>query len=424
VKEKSFRFRESFSRAIRPMTDKQAGQLIKGLCDYAFEDKAFESSDGMLKSTFALVSDAIINVIKKLIQTDKEEEIDDIANGYITMLKDLSCFSSANIFGILTFDKTDLIKLFELEAYLIKLSNQDVVKRPMRGVVKLTLRNWILKSRNNYNSNYLYKCISNKSANNALSNHEVWMQKIENLNDKRENKVIKELYKNKSWIKYCWAKNVRFKQLNDSFVCSYSKIIPTPIMQSKYGSNVFGYKSDRIADVLAPIALVKGHPFLDQVACYDILYSQNEAKEEINYLCELINLFEMSETDKNIFLNDMLEYWYLSIKDKKWGYEHERRYQLFVFNYKDYTDISTDDRFLKIKSSVYLYPDFIFSNSPIKYRVALYRTEKLYSIAMRDYIYCHNCLQADFDNVTYCGIDNKTCSICDSKDIEVFRTSS
>ncbi len=278
----------------------------------------------------------------------------------------------------------------------------------------------MLKSRNNYNVNLLYKCISTDSCFKALTNHEIWMQKIEYLNDKRENKVIKELFEDKTWIKYEWARNVEFNCLPNSYVCSYSKASPNSEMKDEYGSNVFGYKSDRISDVLAPIVLIKGRPFLDQVACYDILYNQDEAKKEINYLCDLINIFEITKDEKNEFLNDILIYWYLSIKDEKWVDEQERRYQLFIFDYKDYKDLSIDDRFLKIKSSVYLLPDFIFSNDSLKYEIELFRKDKLNSIAMNDYIYCHNCLQSDFDSAKTYGIgESACCSICGSTDIEL-----
>lgn len=363
------------------------------------------------------LADTIVSVVKDFLNTDNGDAIDDIAFGYINMLKDLSNFSSAKIFSVLTFDRNELKKLFQLEAHLIIKTHQNIVKRPLRGVIKLTLRNWVLKSRNNYRYSELYKCISNKAGYSALTNHEVWMQRIEYLNDKRENKVIKELFKNKQWIKNDWAKNIKFDLLENSYVCSYSKVAPNSKMKQKYGSNVFGYKSDRIADVLSPIVTINGHPFVDQVACYDIIYNQEDAKEEINYLCDLINLFDISDKEKLEFLNDLLVYWYLSIKDKKWAYEHERRYQLFIFDYKDYIDMSIDDRFLKIKSSVYLYPDFIFSEHSLKREVEMRRVEKLRSIAMSNYVFCHNCLQSDFDSDKLDSCKQK-CSICGSSDVE------
>lgn len=59
MKEKSFRFRESFGKAVRTMTDKQAGRFIKGLCDNVFDNKYFTTNDKALKSAFILVKTAL-----------------------------------------------------------------------------------------------------------------------------------------------------------------------------------------------------------------------------------------------------------------------------------------------------------------------------------------------------------------------------
>lgn len=59
MKEKSFRFRESFGRAVRTMTDKQAGKFIKGLCDNVFDNKYFTTKDKSLKSAYIFVKTAL-----------------------------------------------------------------------------------------------------------------------------------------------------------------------------------------------------------------------------------------------------------------------------------------------------------------------------------------------------------------------------
>jgi hypothetical protein len=41
------------------MTDKQAGQLIKGLSGYAFEGKKLQSNDNAIKSSFTLIKTAL-----------------------------------------------------------------------------------------------------------------------------------------------------------------------------------------------------------------------------------------------------------------------------------------------------------------------------------------------------------------------------
>ncbi len=59
MKEKSFRFRESFGRAVGTMTDKQAGRFIKGLCGNVFDNRYFTTNDKALKSAFILVKTAL-----------------------------------------------------------------------------------------------------------------------------------------------------------------------------------------------------------------------------------------------------------------------------------------------------------------------------------------------------------------------------
>lgn len=59
MKEKSFKFRESFGAAVKTMDDKTAGRFIKTVCDYVFEGKAPTNNDSTLKSSFTLVKAAL-----------------------------------------------------------------------------------------------------------------------------------------------------------------------------------------------------------------------------------------------------------------------------------------------------------------------------------------------------------------------------
>ncbi len=370
------------------------------------------------------LADELINTTKNLLNTDNSELYDELTHSFVTMFRDISFFTSIKTCGVFAFERDELLKLFGFESILLKKANQNVVKYPLRGVIKLTIKNWVLKSRNCYNSNYLYKCISTKSALQAFNNNEIWMSKIEKLNDKRERKIIKEIYKNKTWIKYPWAKKVSLTFNASSYVCSYSKVFPTDEMTREYGENIFGYKSDRIGDILTPIEIINGHPFLGLISCYDIIYGQDEAKNEINYLCDIINLFNMSDEEKSDFLSDILEYWSLSFKDKKWDYEHERRYQIFIANEYSLIDTTIDEDYFKTKCTLYTYPDFLLSEDKcIKFKVQVNRKKKLNFVAQKNYIYCSNCFQADFDGASTYSKEYK-CPICgsfDTKFIDVFK---
>lgn len=61
MKEKTFKFRESYGKCIKAMDDKTAGRFAKCLCDYAFEGKLPDSNDMALKSSFTLVKTLLDN---------------------------------------------------------------------------------------------------------------------------------------------------------------------------------------------------------------------------------------------------------------------------------------------------------------------------------------------------------------------------
>jgi hypothetical protein len=148
------------------------------------------------------------------------------------------------------------------------------------------------------------------------------------------------------------------------------------------------------------------------------LYDIDEAKEELNYLFKVIELFSMDDNKKNSFLNEIMQYWLLSIKDKDpWEKERERRYVLFLYDDYEYKEMLIDDGFLKLKTSLLLLPDFLIGNHPKKDGIRKQVESKRKELSYRPYLYCHSCLNGDYDAGT--GIKAVTeCPICGSKDIE------
>lgn len=59
MKEKNFKFKESYFKALSDLNEKQAGRLLKGICEYAYSGKEFVSKDANLNRTFALIKSAI-----------------------------------------------------------------------------------------------------------------------------------------------------------------------------------------------------------------------------------------------------------------------------------------------------------------------------------------------------------------------------
>lgn len=54
MKEKYFKFKENFAKAIKTMSDKEAGRFVKSLCEYVFEGKVVSNHDKELRSRFEL----------------------------------------------------------------------------------------------------------------------------------------------------------------------------------------------------------------------------------------------------------------------------------------------------------------------------------------------------------------------------------
>jgi len=54
MKEKYFKFRESFAKSISLMNDKEAGEFVKALCEYVFEGKIVPTNNKKLRSKFQL----------------------------------------------------------------------------------------------------------------------------------------------------------------------------------------------------------------------------------------------------------------------------------------------------------------------------------------------------------------------------------
>ena len=168
-------------------------------------------------------------------------------------------------------------------------------------------------------------------------------------------------------------------------------------------------------NVDASLPLRTTRPFLSQVIAVDVLYDRDSAKQELNFLMDVIDKFKMSNQDKKEFLEKILQYWILSVKDSKWEKERERRYVLFIYLEYDYKEMEIDDGWLKLKTSIFLLPDFILGNNPSKIEIQRQIDGKRKETSMKDYIFCKNCLSRDYDAII---ANANKCPICGSTNIE------
>lgn len=354
-------------------------------------------------------------------EIEKKEIIADITHAYISLLNDISYFRCVKRTKIWAFDRDEIFSLYKLASELIKLEGDSPVVRPLKGVLMTSISNYILKSRYGYNEEYICKYISIDVAEKSILNHQIWMSVIEKLNDEREQRVIPELFAEKGWNNYLWANNINFEPTREYFVSSFCKSINDSQMKKNYGECIYGYKDDRMAEIIAPIMFrkLKGnkYPVFSQVIAFDVIYDREEAKEEIQFLCKIIDSFDMDDDNKKKFLEEILQYWILSVKDPKWSYERERRYVLFLYDEYEYNELDLSDKdFLKLKTSLFIEPDFILGDNPVKDYIRYMIDNKRKAISMNPYLYCRNCFNRDFDIITEISKPKK-CPICGSTNI-------
>jgi len=358
--------------------------------------------------------DEVINSYNLFISlTDDEDLIFERTKNTVSMLLDLSYVDSYKTFPTLKFDKHELMKMFEFVATILKRTCQNPSERPLFGVLCIMISNYILKSRNNYNQEHLYKCLSDTVLGQALDNFQVWMNKTSNLNDKREGKVLIDLFANKNWINVEWAKKTNLRD-RSSYVASFVKGMPIDRVKKRYGGNLLGYKNDKIAASLSPFSVQKKYGLmLGHVVTYDILYSRKEAKEELNYLFSVIDLFNCTEKEKIRMLEEILPYWKYSFKDSRWKEEKERRYEILYFDSCDYIESELQNDFFKLKTALFNFPDIALVKNN-KQLLLSRRMEKLNYSTVKEYQFCNDCLSSDFDNVS-----SNSCLVCGSTSVKI-----
>ena len=59
MKDRNFRFRQSFADVIKDLDDKQTGQYVRSIAEYAFEDKTYAGKDIAVKTAFTLTKEMI-----------------------------------------------------------------------------------------------------------------------------------------------------------------------------------------------------------------------------------------------------------------------------------------------------------------------------------------------------------------------------
>lgn len=336
----------------------------------------------------------------------------------LPMLNDLSYNTNANVFMCINFSRDEIYKMFEIVFKCINVLYplETINKSPLHGILCTAISNWILKSRYNYNKDHIFKSLPDEAAYNY---EEVWMKTIETLNDDREGMVINEVLADNSWKKYKWMNITSISSIRKTYVTCFSKAKPTDKMRKEYGRNYYAYKSDRIADLISAQFLYKKNYANNQVFFFDVIYDKDLLKEELNFLAKIIDLSIETDDEKKKFFDDILQYWIYSIKDAdKWQDERERRYVCYFYDSYNYLNAREENGFMKIKSSLFMFPDYINHNNCMFDQLYANVHLKLTKLHHKKYMFCNSCLYADFDITAHNDVD--VCPQCGSKNISFY----
>lgn len=357
-----------------------------------------------------------------------------IAHDFILLIYDLSCTLGSKHDQMFEFTREEIKRLTEFEANLLKRVKCTPFDGHLKGVLMIQISNFILKSRDGYAKGFSCKYISENNARSAIGNGEIWVKKIPLLNDEREGCVVEELMKDDSWIEQDWAKRLNTKPTRVYYVNSFSKSPNNERAYKEYGTCIYGFKGDRLLDLLGPMyidsslvpcdydgnPIPKGKPctICSQTVAFDVLYDRAKAKEELQLLIKIIDKFQMTEKQKKDFLEEILQYWMYSVKDalSQWEDELERRYVVFTYNNVDYLETSDDDTYHKMKTSIFRCPDFVLGPIPHKKVIQDEITNLRHFVSVREYMFCNDCLNRDYDAA---HLQVKTCPICGSANIQL-----
>lgn len=370
--------------------------------------------------------DKLIEIMTKIINQNEGQvsELKNILHTFQPMINDISYIHSKSIDEVWCFSRKQIRTIFKLQTKIFNIVGINPFESPYRGVLMTAISNYLLKSRNDYNSDFVVKYIDGKTIDKSLNNHQIWIHSIDTLNDPREGKVLPEIFQGESkWIKYSWAKNINFNLTRKYYLTCFSKSSSNGNMQTKYGHTFLGYKNDRISDDLCPIIVHRKNgkilPWLGQVIYFDVLYDKQKLKAELDLLFAIINDFKITDSKKHIFLEEILQYWIFSIKDSKWKDEQERRYLIFLYDEYEYIELTRDKDCLKIDTLLLTTPDYLVGYDGTKAKALFDNIGKYYiSTANNNFYLCLNCLNRDFDDQAF-KID--TCPVCGSKNIKLIK---
>ena len=379
-----------------------------------FYDTYRECCEDWAQRRFAVI---LVEVCRRALrQRHTKEGLFKLEHAIVSLLYDISSNLGTDRDSCLAIKREEIKPLIELEADILRKRRRSIMRRPLKGTLMVQLSNLILKSRHNGSPDSVYKYISNDNLAAAVSNKQVWISDVRDLNDKHEGEVAQEIVQSISVGGPSWVKKCALKYKKRFYVGCYSKTLVIGDLNKRYGECVLGYYGDRLVDYLGPIywhtekiqtplgIITEAYPMFSQVFVLDVVYDKEEAKKELQYLIWCIDKLGSTESQKRRFYNEILQYWKLSFKDRiardepheEWFKENERRYVIHYYKEYNYRGAFVDksDRKWKIDTTAVYAPDFLMGNpkTEIREHVAKELNERYEYTTLPHYYVCKNCL--------------------------------
>lgn len=129
-------------------------------------------------------------------------------------------------------------------------------------------------------------------------------------------------------------------------------------MRKEYGNNVIGIDNDTFGEKVSPLRKTENGFLTSIVNSYNVLYGIDAAKNEMNFIFDLIGILFKDNQERIEFAEYILPYFIFSYKDKKRQYENERRFDIVYFSDFEYLNVNIEDGFYKVDSLGYSFPDW------------------------------------------------------------------
>ena len=107
-------------------------------------------------------AECLINNMLEIYDVVSDNEANEYFRMFNIIIYDLSFNNSIYMLEIAKFSREEIMEVFKVQAMYSNRLIINPLDRPLKGVLCISVANWLLKSRNDYNQDVIYKCMWSK----------------------------------------------------------------------------------------------------------------------------------------------------------------------------------------------------------------------------------------------------------------------